>query len=67
VAADLSGGRFEQKPQKYGARAFAEVRGRRGLVAGDASLAALLGETGCDRWLEPPAASEDETDEESAA
>lgn len=54
VAVDLPGGRFTQKPQKYAARAFTEVRGRRAMVADDARLSALLGETGCDRWLEPP-------------
>jgi len=55
VSVDLPGGRFTQKPQKYAARAFTEVRGRRAMVASDAGLAALLCETGCDRWLEPPA------------
>ncbi len=55
VSVELPGGHFAQKPQKYAARAFQEVRGRRAMVADDASLAALLGETGCDRWLEPPA------------
>lgn len=56
VSVDLPGGRFTQKPQKYAARAYVDVRGRRAMVGDDASLAALLGETGCDRWLEPPAA-----------
>lgn len=55
VGVDLPGGRFAQKPQKYAARAFTELRGRRAMVAGEAGLAALLSETGCDRWLEPPA------------
>lgn len=55
VAVDLPGGRFTQKPQKYAARAFTEVRGRRAMVASDAALGALLADTGCDRWLEPPA------------
>lgn len=55
VGVDLPGGRFTQKPQKYAARAFTEVRGRRGMVASDAALGALLADTGCDRWLEPPA------------
>jgi glutathione S-transferase len=55
VTVDLPGGRFTQKPQKYAARAFMDVRGRRAMVAGDAALAALLRDTGCDRWLEPPA------------
>lgn len=55
VVVDLPGGRFTQKPQKYAARAFTEVRGRRAMVADDAALAALLADTGCDRWLEPPA------------
>lgn len=67
VAVDLPGGRFTQKPQKYAARAFTEVRGRRAMIAADAALAALLGDTGCDRWLEPPAAPAAQANVEPAA
>ncbi len=50
VAIDITGARFSQKPQRYAAKALAELRRKRALVA-DEALAALLGETGCDAVL----------------
>lgn len=71
VSAEVAGQTFTQKPQRYAAKAFAELRRKRALVAEDENLAALLGETGCDAFLEPPTGAteepdgEDEGDEES--
>jgi glutathione S-transferase len=48
------GGAFALKPQRYAAKAFAELRRKRGQVTDDA-LTALLEETGCDAFLKLPA------------
>jgi glutathione S-transferase len=50
VAVDLGGTMFTQKPQRYAAKAFAELQRKRASVD-DAALAALLEETGCDAFL----------------
>jgi len=50
VSVEILGAVFTQKPQRYAAKAFAEIRRKRALVE-EASLAALLGETGCDTFL----------------
>lgn len=50
VAVDIAGTMFTQKPQRYAAKAFAEVQRKRAAVD-DPALAALLGETGCDAFL----------------
>lgn len=50
VRVDLAAGAFTQKPQRYAAKALAELRRKRA-EADDAALAALLGETGCDAFL----------------
>ena len=47
---DIDGASFRQRPQRYAAKAYAELQRKRGL-ADDAALAALLGETGCDAFL----------------
>ena len=57
VAIEIAGVPFTQKPQRYAAKAFTELRRKRALVADDANLAALLEETGCDAFLEPPTAA----------
>ncbi len=63
---EIAGQVFSQRPQRYAAKAFSEIRRKRGLVTDDA-LAVLLGETGCDAFLasslvwEAPDSSEDET------
>jgi glutathione S-transferase len=59
----IAGLAFTQKPQRYAAKAFNEIRRKRALLADNEALAALLGETGCDAFLEPPTgAAEPETD-----
>ncbi len=54
VSVEIAGETFTQKPQRYAAKAFGELRRKRALLADDAALADLLGETGCDAFLEPP-------------
>jgi glutathione S-transferase len=54
VSVDIAGQTFTQKPQRYAAKAFAELKRKRAAVADD-GLAALLGDTGCDFYLAPPA------------
>jgi glutathione S-transferase len=60
VAVDIAGRMFTQKPQRYAAKAYAELRRKRSLVD-DAALAALLDETGVDAFL--LSAGEDEAPE----
>lgn len=50
VSVVIAGIDFAQKPQRYAAKAFAELQRKRALV-GDEALAALLAETGCDAFL----------------
>lgn len=47
---EIGGAVFEQKPQRYAAKALAEIRRKRAAVS-DEGLAALLAETGCDVFL----------------
>lgn len=67
VAVDIGGSMFTQKPQRYAAKAFAELQRKRAAVD-DPALAALLGETGCDAFLLAPreevAAEDDEEDDD---
>ena len=53
VSVEIAGRTFTQKPQRYAAKAFAELKRKRGLVDDDA-LAELLRETGCDAFLAAP-------------
>ncbi len=64
VAVEIAGAQFSQKPQRYAAKALAELRRKRALVADHAGLAALLAETGCDGVLLAQAgpSAEDEDD-----
>ncbi len=65
VAVEIAGTMFTQKPQRYAAKAFSELRRKRALVDDDA-LAALLSETGCDAYLSGgDVADDDEGDDES--
>jgi len=64
VSVEIAGVEFSQKPQRYAAKAFNEIRHKRALVADNLDLASLLGETGCDAFLEPPRLGADEQDEE---
>jgi glutathione S-transferase len=53
VSVEIAGRTFAQKPQRYAARAFAELKRKRGLVDNE-ELAELLRETGCDAFLATP-------------
>ena len=59
VGVDIAGVKFVQKPQRYAAKAYSELRRKRALLADNADLAALLGETGCDALLQPLDAGEE--------
>lgn len=50
VAVEIAGETFAQKPQRYAAKAFTELKRKRAGVE-DADLAALLDETGCAMFL----------------
>jgi glutathione S-transferase len=50
VAVEIAGTTFTQRPQRYAAKALAELQRKRAAIE-DASLAALLSETGCDAFL----------------
>lgn len=50
VSVEIAGATFTQKPQRYAAKAFAELQRKRRLVE-DEALAALLSETGVDAYL----------------
>jgi len=70
VSLDLGGVAFSQKPQRYAAKALAELRRKRQAVT-DAALAALLTQTGVDAFLvvgpdddEAPEADDSESDDE---
>jgi len=54
VSVEIGGNTFAQKPQRYAAKAFAELRKKRA-QAGDAALTELLEETGCEAYLASPA------------
>ncbi len=62
VSIDLAGGVFTQKPQRYAAKALAELRRKRAAAECEA-LASLLGETGCDAFLGAPTARDEDEDE----
>ena len=62
VAVEIDGTTFTQKPQRYAAKAFAELKRKRAAVD-DAGLAALLEETGCEAFLKSAPAVEEEADE----
>jgi len=67
VSVEIAGRTFVQKPQRYAAKAFAELKRKRAAVDDDA-LAALLLETGCDAFLAAPstiASPESEFDPEA--
>jgi len=53
VSVEIAGRTFSQKPQRYAAKAFAELKRKRAMVD-DEALAALLLETGCDAFLAQP-------------
>lgn len=53
VSVEIAGRAFVQKPQRYAAKAFAELKRKRA-AADDEALSALLLETGCDAFLAAP-------------
>jgi hypothetical protein len=53
VSIEIAGRAFAQKPQRYAAKAFAELKRKRAAID-DEALSALLLETGCDAFLAPP-------------
>jgi ribonuclease D len=70
VSVDIGGTLFVQKPQRYAAKALAELKRKRALVE-DEALSRLLAETGVDALLkgapdeaEDADADEDEGDDE---
>lgn len=60
---EIGGAAFEQRPQRYAAKALAELQRKRA-SANDETLSALLSETGCDAFLLTERSSEDEDDAE---
>jgi glutathione S-transferase len=67
VSVEIAGRTFAQKPQRYAAKAYAELKRKRARVDGEA-LAALMLETGCDAFLALPstiASPENEPDPEA--
>jgi glutathione S-transferase len=65
VSVEIAGAQFVQKPQRYAAKAFAELKRKRALVEDDA-LAALLAETGVDALLAMSREDEDAHQDEAA-
>ncbi|MBC7770465.1 MAG: glutathione S-transferase family protein [Phycisphaerales bacterium] len=63
VAVEIAGTMFTQKPQRYAAKAFAELQRKREAID-DEALDELLAETGCDAYLK---GAYDDDDEEDAA
>jgi hypothetical protein len=66
VTIEIAGGTFTQRPQRYAAKAYAELHRKRSLISNDA-LSALLGETGCDAFLLSDAGGDEESDETEAS
>jgi glutathione S-transferase len=66
VGVEIAGTMFTQKPQRYAAKAFAELKRKRALVD-DAALAALLEETGCEAFLARAHGEADDVDEDADA
>lgn len=64
VSVEIAGTMFTQKPQRYAAKAFVELKRKRAAFD-DAVLAALLEETGCEAFLSAPADAEEAPDEEA--
>jgi glutathione S-transferase len=62
VNLEIAGRAFSQKPQRYAAKALAELKRKRAALSDDA-LAALLGDTGCDAVLTTNVS--DDADEEN--
>lgn len=63
VNVEIAGVTFSQKPQRYAAKAFTELR-RKYALADSEVLAALLAETGCDVLQTPPMAAGQDTQDD---
>lgn len=63
VELDLAGKPFRQAPQRYAAKAYAEIRRKRALAESEA-LATLLENAGCAHFLAAAEADEDDGDDE---
>ncbi|MEZ5961853.1 MAG: glutathione S-transferase family protein [Hyphomonadaceae bacterium] len=66
VSVDIAGTTFVQKPQRYAAKAFGELKRKRAGVE-DEALAALLAETGVDALLAAAQQDDDASDDDDAA
>jgi glutathione S-transferase len=62
VSVDIGGSMFVQKPQRYAAKAFSELKRKRALVE-DEALAALLASTGVDALLAASRSDDDAGDD----
>lgn len=65
VRAEVEGGLFTQKPQRYAAKALAELRKKHRLAADHAGLEALLRETGCASFLSADAENGGDDEEDA--
>lgn len=66
VSVTVAGHAFTQKPQRYAAKAFAEIRRKRAVEAEDEVLASLLAATGCDVYLALAADADGDDDDVNA-
>ena len=64
VSIEIAGHAFTQKPQRYAAKAFAELKRKRAAHYDSAALTALLEETGCEPFLSSPPMESSGADEE---
>lgn len=64
---DIAGRAFSQKPQRYAAKALAELKRKRAELSDHSGLSALLGESGCDAVLFASSTDEDGEDESEPA
>lgn len=65
VSVDIAGQAFTQKPQRYAAKAFSELKRKRASLMDNDALTALLEETGCDAFLaSPQIVAPDESDDD---
>lgn len=64
VRLEIEGRPFVQKPQRYAAKALAELRRKRAALAEDTALREILTETGCEEFLSESEAPEADNDED---
>jgi hypothetical protein len=64
VSIEIAGHAFTQKPQRYAAKAFTELKRKRAAHYDSAALTALLEETGCEPFLSSPPMESSGADEE---